>query len=263
MNRHALLLAACAPVVLAACATPPRPDSGFLSSYEGLEARTDTLRVAVRLRADPLRLAEVERVYLEPTVFHPPGQVAMDLDEDERQAVLNEVDRQLCYELSERYTIASDPAAPGIVRARAAVTGLEATDRLGSTVSAAASWFIPGPIGIRPGGLGGLAAEAEMLVDGEQAAALVWARRANALGTDTPSLSRVGDALQFAEPFADDASAAMTAEGRASPGVADPDPCARYGARTQPIGFLARFATGLYVPEVSNGGAAPRSQEER
>lgn len=263
MNRSSLILAASAPLLLAACATTPRPDSGFLTSYEGLEARTDTLRVAVRLRADQDRLAGVQRVHIEPTVFHPPGQVAADLDEDERQAVLNEVDRQLCYELSERYELVSDPAAPGVVRVRAAVTGVEATDRVGSTVSAAASWFIPGPIGIRPGGLGALAAEAEMLVGGEQAAAVVWARQATAIGTDTPSLSRVGDALQFAEPFADEAAATMSAEGRSFAGVSDPDPCARFGARTQPIGFLARFATGLYVPEVSNGGAPARPDDER
>lgn len=263
MRKSFLIAASLAPLALAACATTPRPDSGFLSSYEGLEARTDTLRVAVRLRGDQGALAGIERVYLEPTVFHPPGQVATDLDEGERLAVLNEVDRQLCYELSERYELVADPAGEDVVRVRAAVTGVEATDRVGSTVSAAASWFIPGPIGIRPGGLGALAAEAEMIVDGEQAAALVWARQANAVGTDTPSLSRVGDALQFAEPFADDAAAVMSAEERSFPGVADPDPCARFGARTQPIGFLARFATGLYVPEVSNGGTAPRSDEER
>ena len=149
-----------------------------------------------------------------------------------------------------------------MVRVRAAVTGVEATGQVSSTVSAASAWFIPGPIGIRPGGLGGLAAEAELLVGDRQAVAIVWARRANAVGTDTPSLSRVGDALQFAEPFADDSAAAMTAQGRVSPGVADPDPYARFGARTQPIGFLARFATGLYVPEVSNGGTAPRTEDE-
>lgn len=263
MSRKILVFAPLAAILVTGCATTPRPDSGFLSSYEGLQARTDTLRVAVRLRADQDRLAGVQRIHIEPTVFHPPGQVATDLDEDERQAVLNEVDRQLCYELSERYEIVSDPATPGVVRVRAAVTGVEATDRVGSTVSAAASWFIPGPIGIRPGGLGALAGEAEMIVEGEQAAALVWARQANAIGTDTPSLSRVGDALQFAEPFADDAAATMSAEGRTFAGVADPDPCARFGARTQPIGFLARFATGLYVPEVSNGGTAARPDEER
>lgn len=248
-------------MLVTGCATSPRPDSGFLTSYEGLEARTDTLRVAARLRADAAALDDVERVFIEPTVFHPPGQVAVDLTPDERQAVLHEVDRQLCYELSERYAVV--PAlTPGVVRVRAAVTGVEATGQVSSTVSAASAWFIPGPIGIRPGGLGGLAAEAELLVDDRQAAAIVWARRANAVGTDTPSLSRVGDALQFAEPFADDTAAAMTTAGHVSAGVADPDPCARFGARTQPIGFLARFATGLYVPEVSNGGTAPRSEDE-
>jgi hypothetical protein len=72
-------------------------------------------------------------------------------------------------------------------------------------VAAVANAFIPGPGTVRvPGTTGGLAAEAELLdARGGQAAAIAWARNANVLGTDSPSLSRVGDALQMAEPFAD------------------------------------------------------------
>lgn len=244
----------------AACATAPQPDSGFLSSYDGLVAREDTLRVAIRSRADQAALAGVTAVYIEPAALFPPGEVGQTLSAEERAAVLAEVDRQLCYELSERYLILSEPR-PDAARVRAAVTRIDATGQVGSAVSAAAAWFIPGPLGVRPGALGALAAEAEMLEQDRQIAAIAWARQANAVGTDTPSLSRVGDALQFAEPFADDASAVMTAQGRESSGVPDPDPCARFGGRTQPIGFLARFATGLYVPEVSNGGTPAREDD--
>ena len=244
----------------AACATAPQPDSGFLSGYDGLVTRDDTLRVSIRSRSDSAALAGVTAVYIEPSALFPPGEVGQELSAEERAAVLAEVDRQLCYELSERYDILAEPR-PDMPRVRAAVTRIDATDQVGSAVSAAAAWFIPGPLGVRPGGLGALAAEAEMVEQDRQIAAIAWARQANAVGTDTPSLSRVGDALQFAEPFADDAAAVMTAEGREPPGVGDPDPCARFGARTQPIGFLTRFATGLYVPEVSNGGAAPREDD--
>ena len=33
--------------------------------------------------------------------------------------------------------------------------------------------------------------------------------------------------------------------------IADPDPCARFGPRIRPAGFLAGMATGLYVPELN------------
>ena len=45
--------------------------------------------------------------------------------------------------------------------------------------------------------------------DGRQLAAMTWTRNATPIGTDNPSLSRVGDALQFVEPFADDAAIAI------------------------------------------------------
>lgn len=250
MRRIILIFGAAG--LMGACATPQQPNSGFLSSYEGLTAREDTIRAAIRLRTDDVALAGVTAVYIEPTALYPPGEVGQGLSEEERTAVLAEVDRQLCYELSERYDILQAPRADA-PRVRAAVTGIQATGRAGSVVSAAAAWFIPGPIGVRPGGLGALAAEAEMLDRDRQLAAVTWARQANAVGTDTPSLSRVGDALQFTEPFADEAAAAMTSEGRESRRIPDPDPCARFGPRNQPAGFLARFATGLYVPELSTG----------
>lgn len=93
-------------------------------------------------------------------------------------------------------------------------------------------------------------------VGGRQLAAVVWNRNATVIGTDNPSLSRIGDALQLVEPFADAAAAAMTAEGVKPRGVGDPDPCAQFGPRIRVEGFAARFATGLYVPGMSAARAA-------
>lgn len=253
--RRAILSTAAA-MLAGACATAQAPDSGFLGDYAGLAADTGALRAAVRTRSDTAALAGVSAVHIAPAALFPPDQVGLDLTETERAAVLAEVDRQLCYELSERYDILAEPS-PDAPSVRAAVTRIEPTGAAGSAAAAAAAWFIPGPIGVRPGGLGGLAAEAELVSGERQLAAIVWARQAAAVGTDTPSLSRVGDALQFAEPFADAAAAAMTGEGREPRALAEPDPCARFGPRARPAGFLARLATGLYVPALSTGGAQP------
>ena len=244
---------------LAACATPRAP-SGLLSSYDGLTARDGAVRAHVAERRDEAGLAAVKRVAIAPAQLAP----ALDadwMDEANRTLLLREVDAQLCFELSERYEIAPT-AAEADAQVRTFVTAVRPTGRAGSAVSAASSFLIPGPIGLRvPGGLGALAAEAEMVDAGQrQLAALTWSRGATAVGTDNPSLSRIGDALQFAEPFADAAAKVMTAEGVKARNPGDPDPCAAYGARFRPEGFLTRFATGLYVPTVS--GARPDAGPE-
>lgn len=256
--RHPAVIGLLLAPLAVACATSPQPDSGFLTSYAGLQADEDSVRASARVSSDAAGLAGIERVVIEPAVFHPDAATATgDLSEADRALVLGEVERQLCYELSERYIVVSQAEGAGAARVRTAVTAVWPTGQVGSVASAAANFFIPGPIGLRPPvGLGGLAAEAEMLTlaDGRQVGAIVWARRANAVGTDTPSLSRVGDALQFAEPFGDVAAAAFTAEGREARGVDDPDPCAAYGDRTQPAGFIGRVVTGLYSPTLSGAG---------
>ena len=115
------------------------------------------------------------------------------------------------------------------------------------------------PVGVRPpGSTGMLGAEAELVtVDGAQAAALAWARSANVVGTDNPSLSRVGDALQFAEVFGDQVGDSLAPAEREVRAIAEPDPCARYGPRDQPGGFITRLVTGLYVPETQGVRAQP------
>lgn len=242
------LLAVCG---LAACQTAPNANSGFLSDYGQLETREDTVRASIRQYRDETAASTIEQVWLEPTVLV--GRAGEALTDDDRAFVLREVDRQLCYEISERFTLAASP--DGTARVRTAVVRIDPTAPAGSAVAAVANAFIPGPGTVRvPGTTGGLAAEAELLDPrGRQAAAIAWARNANVLGTDSPSLSRVGDALQMAEPFADAVGDAFAPADRPVRAIADPDPCGRYGPRNQPGGFVTRLVTGLYVPEVNTG----------
>lgn len=247
-----LAMMAASALVLTACATAPAPNSGFLSSYDRL-APSQAALASIREARDEAAAEGVDRVVLEPTRFV--GGAEAVLSAEERAQVLREMDRQICYEMSERFTVLQQ-GTPSDARLRAAVTGVSRTNPAGGGLSAVANFFIPGPIGVRaPGGTGGLAAEAEMVLPttGQQIAAIAWARDAKTVGIDTPSLSTVGDALQLAEPFADALGDAMAPEDRAVRDIADPDPCAQYGPRTQPAGFLTRAVTGLYVPEVNTG----------
>ncbi len=252
------LLALCG---LAACQTAPTADSGFLASYDKLEAREDTIRASIRQYRDEAGAAAIERVWLEPAVLV--GAAGEGLNDPERAMVLREVDRQVCYEISKRFTLAASPE--GAARVRTAVVGIGRTAPAGSAVAAVANAFIPGPGTVRvPGTTGGLAAEAELLDPlGGQTAALAWSRNATVLGTDSPSLSRVGDALQMAEPFADAVADAFAPADRPVRALPDPDPCGRYGPRVQPVGFVTRLVTGLYVPEVNTGARTDGPEPDR
>lgn len=247
-------------LTLAACATAAPDRSGFLSGYEGLQAREKSGRARIRQFRDPAALDAVRRVALTPAVLSEGADSRSPLTPEERHAVLREVDAQLCFELSERFEIVAADQADADVRA--AVTWFEPTGRVASAASAASGFFIPGPIGLRaPGTLGGLGVEAEMRAasDKRQIAAIAWARRAMAVGTDNPSLSRVGDALQFAEPFADTAAAVMTPKGLKSRKIdSETDPCKAYGDRLQPGAMIARSVTNLYIPD-SRGEAAAKT----
>lgn len=249
MNHLPLLAAA---VLLAGCATQAVP-SGRLSSYDGLEAGRNGLRTGEARRADAPGLAAVRRVAIEPAVLADGPGVAW-LSSQERALLLREVDAQVCFEVTERFPLVEPAAAPqpGDARLRVIVTGARPTGRAASGLSAAANFLIPGPIGLRvPGTVGGLTGEAELLSpEGTQLAAMVWNRNATPVGTDTPSFSRLGDALQFAEPFGDAVGAAVAPRGMRAR-KPDPDPCAAYGPRNRPAGWLAKFVTGVYTPSLS------------
>lgn len=259
-QNFARAAAAAALAGVAACQTAPAADSGFLSGYDRLQARDDTVRASIRQHRDEALAAGVERVWLEPATLV--GDAGAALPETKRAMVLREVDRQVCYEMSERFTLAAT-ATDGAARVRVGVVDIRPTGAAGSGVAAVANALIPGPGTVRvPGTTGGLAAEAELVAGGRQVAALAWARNAVVVGTDTPSLSRVGDALQLAEPFGDSVGDAFAPADRAVRPIPDPDPCARFGPRTQPAGFVTRLVTGLYVPEVNTGSRAAEPPAE-
>ena len=88
-----------------ACATAPEPASGFLSAYEGLEERTDTVRASVRQSRDEAAAANIERIRIEPTVLVEGA--APDLTPAEQALVLGEIDRLLALAGSNKERILS------------------------------------------------------------------------------------------------------------------------------------------------------------
>jgi len=252
MLRHALLFAATT-LLLGACATAPQTRSGYLTTYDGLKPRTDVVRAKVQEKRDDAAVRQLQRVTLEPAVIAPGADVAW-MTPDERDLLLRQLDAQMCFALSRRFDVAFDDSSSD-AKVRTAVTLVRPTGRAGSALAAAAGFFIPGPIGVRtPVGLGALGAEAELVetASGRQLAAVTWSRGANAVGTDTPSLSRIGDALQYTRPFAGAAARAFAPQGAAKRKIpANGDPCARFGPRFRLEGTAAKIATGLYVPQLS------------
>ncbi len=239
-----------------ACASGAAPSkAGFLTTYEGLVPRTDVVRASVSQRRDEALASSITRLWVAPAEVI--GVTDLALSDADRRAVLNEVDRQICYELSERFEISEQPDSQA-GKVRVGVTHIGLTHQAGSAVAAVANFFIPGPVKVRaPGGTGGLGAEAELLTpDGRQAAAIVWRRDAMVVGTDKPSLSRIGDAHQLAEPLGDMVGDALAPNDREVRSIPDPDPCRRFGPRVRVEGFLAGLATGLYEPGLSGGREA-------
>jgi len=252
-------MAALAMTASACASASPPSNSGFLTTYEGLSPRTDVVRASVSQRRDEALASTITRLWVAPAeVFGVTDPVLSDQD---RRAVLREVDRQVCYELSERFDLseAPDPQAGTV---RVAVTRIRPTHQAGSAVAAVANFLIPGPVKVRaPGGTGGLGAEVELLApDGRQAAAIVWRRDAMVVGTDKPSLSRIGDAHRLAEPLGDMVGDALAPSDREVRAIPDPDPCRRFGPRVRVEGILTGIATGLYDPTLS-GGPRPAADD--
>ncbi|MGV3579024.1 DUF3313 family protein [Brevundimonas sp.] len=263
-SRIAAVAAILGATTLAACHTTAAPSSGYLSSYDGMEKAGRTPGIALNQRRDDAASDAVRSVFIEPAVFAP--QVGDNLSDNERMMVLSEVDRQICFEVSERFVIAPY-ASPEAATIRTAVVRAQPTGRVGSVVSAAAGLFVP-VVSLRPPmTTGGLAVESELLEagTGRQIAAIAWARNAQYVGRDSGSLSRVGDALQMAEPMGDAVGDAFSSKAREVTDIPDPDPCAAFGSRRDigrtAAGFAFGMATGLYSPEASGNGTRRRSSE--
>jgi len=241
-------------LLAAACQTAPAAHSGFLTRYDELTPPGFSLRAAVTQRRDETALGSFQSVYIEPAVLI--DGAGSDLDAGETTAVLREVDRRLCFVLSRRFAIAPQPTAQTAI-ARTAVTRIRPTGRIGSAVSAVAGQFASVPLlDIRvPGTTGGLAIESELLApDGSQAAAVTWARDATIIGRESPSLSRIGDAVQLTGAMGSTVEQAYASPDRDRHAVASPDPCAAFGPRRNVGRWVASkvfgFATGLYQPEI-------------
>ncbi|WP_077356086.1 DUF3313 family protein [Brevundimonas sp. LM2] len=249
---------------LGACQTTPAANSGYLSSYDGMARAGRNPVVALQRRRDDAASDAVRAVYIEPAAFAP--QVGDRLSENERAMVQTEVDRQICFEVSERFTVTPEPSQDAAT-IRTAIVRLQPTGRIGSLMSAAAGYFVP-VVSLRPPtSTGGLAVESELLEagTGRQIAAIAWARNAQYVGRDSASLSRVGDALQMAEPMGDAVGDAFSSEARKVNDIPNPDPCAVFGPRRNlgrtAAGFIFGQATNLYAPEASGEGARRRAPQ--
>lgn len=252
--RLAALWAASLPV-LAACATRPPTETGFLGRYDTLQPVAGTVRAQVLQRRAEPALAPIRHVAIAPVRVAGGADLASGLDGQEQALVTGEIERQLCFALSRRFDIAP-PGSTGAARIEAVVTRIQPTGAVSSVASAALSRAIPGPGSVRlPIGQGGLGVEA-LARDGggQELAAMSWSRGAG-VAMDRGSLSEVGDAHRFAEAFAED-FAALLGDGLHPPRpVPEPDPCTSFGPRLD----LARRAAGIGLGLHLTGGARPEA----
>lgn len=91
----------------AACQSSPAAHSGFLSTYEGLGRQADGTRGPVH-RRDDAASDQVSHVYIAPAVLKLGGPSPLNVEEE--AMLLSEVDRQICFEVSERFTIVLAPS---------------------------------------------------------------------------------------------------------------------------------------------------------
>jgi len=247
-----LILAA---IVLSAagCQSRPAASSGYLTSYAGLPSAKNGKSSAYR--RDDMASDAIQEVFIQPAQIDP--DIETELSPKEKAMVLHEVDRQICFEVSERFVIAQSPS-PQAGTIRTAIIRLQSNSRVGSVAAAAIDFVNPLPmVNFRvPASTGGLAVESELLAPGgRQVAAVLWSKTAGVIGRTKPSLSRAGDALQLAEPLGDKLAKAFATEDRPKIKVGKPDPCERYGSRRN-IGRrvasgVVGGVTGLYMPQAA------------
>lgn len=248
-----------------ACQSSPAVRSGFLSSYSSLPGG-EVDRKAPTYHRDDAASDAVKTVFIESAIIAP--DLETELSVEEKAMVLHEVDRQICFEVSERFLIAPEPA-PSAGTIRTAIVRLQSNSRVGSVAAAAVDFVNPIPIvNFRvPASTGGLAVESELLApDGRQVAAMLWTRNAGVVGRVKPSLSRAGDALQLAEPLGDRVGKSFASKDRPRIKLGKIDPCARFGSRKNVTRRLASGVvggvTGLYMPQVA-GTSGPETETDR
>jgi hypothetical protein len=264
--RPSTLLLAVIVLAASGCKSSPTARSGFLSSYAGLPAPEESRKSTVSHRDDTASDA-LGMVFIEP-VSIAPG-VESEFSDEEKAMILHEVDRRICFKVSERFLVTPEPV-PGAGTIRTAIVRLQTNSRVGAVAAAAVDFVNPVPVvGFRvPSTTGGLGIESELLgPDGGQVAAVLWSKNVAWVGrTPKPSLSRAGDALQLAKPLGDTVAKGFATKSRPKLKITGSDPCARFGSRKNIGRKLASGviggATGLYMPQVA-GTSVSQDKHER
>ncbi len=255
MTRMLCICAAAASVALAGCATRPPTTTGFLGDYATLLPVGDTVRAQILQRADAAALPGVTAVVILPTRISDLAEIDRNIPASTLPLVTGEIDRQLCFELSDRFEIAPAPG-PGVAQVEVVVTRIQQTGAVSSVASAAISRAVPGPGSVRlPVGQGGLSVEARAVAaTGAELGGMSWSRGAG-VAMDRGSLSPVGDAHRFASAFAGDFAELIGQDRRVTRADGAPDPCARFGPRLDLARRAAGIGLGLHLP----GEAVPAS----
>lgn len=198
---------------VAGCATAPLDQAGSLRSYNDL-TQSDGLLTRSLLRVDKERVLAAKTVKIIPTAFSEPA-TRVSFTAVQRNLVTNAVDRSLCAGLSERFEVVSR-SEPADLTIHAVVTHAAATDTVAVGLSKGATVAkdvllpgVPVPVPRIPIGLGSLSLEAEARdLSGNQRAAMIWGRGANAL-FDSGRVAEEADAYSLAAAFGGDFSAML------------------------------------------------------
>lgn len=207
--NHARLALLVLVIFLPACATAPLVQGVGLTSYDSMTP-SDGLLTKSRLHVKKEQVLSAKTINIAPTAF--PLSVSPKLSSEQREMVANAINRSLCINLSDRFTVVS-PYEQADLTVRASVTQATETDEVAAGVSAAASLgmnfvnvSVPVPVPRVPIGLGNLSIEAEAIDPrGQQQASMLWGRGATAFFS-SPKASKASDAYDLADKFAEDFS---------------------------------------------------------
>jgi len=207
-----MLLALASGLILTGCASATLDEAGHLRSYADLRQDNGLLTKSL-VSIDKPRVLAARTINIVPTAFASVPDASFTLEQ--RGLVANAVDRSLCEGLSERFTVVS-LSEPADLTVHATITHASPTSKIAAGLSKGASVAsvvllpeVPVPVPRIPFGLGSLSVEAEASdLVGQQRAAMVWARGANAL-TDPGPIADNGDAYTLAGAFGGDFSSLL------------------------------------------------------
>lgn len=196
-------------ICVAGCATASLDGDGSLSSYADLEA-SDGVLAKSKLYVSREAVSAARTVKIVPAAFSPKAQVD-GITNDQRKLIGNAINRSLCGNLSDKFTLVSSGDTDLTVYTR--VTQMTPTDETvvaaskgGAIAKAVLLPGVPVPTPRIPIGLGSLSVEAEARGrDDRQVAAMIWGRGANFL-SGSARVSASGDAYDLASAFGDDFS---------------------------------------------------------